>query len=368
MPTKMKRRGKKVTRATVCLDGKIVTTKQFDGWSRSVQDEARAWEIARREEIVKERKRLLTRGFTLADWMREYLDFSLENQAPKTYEEKFYVFERFVDDYGDEMRVDEISPELVKEYLIDQDLERSGNAANKDRKNLSAGWNWAKLHIKDWPINDCEDNPFLKIPRFKEIRKDRHIPSAEDFWKVVDYATGQDKIILIAAYHLAARRGELWRLEWKEDLSFSEKAVKLTTRKTDDGNWESKWLPFQENDMLHRALLWQWENVRTNAHDHIFWSTREDGSHYGKPYVARQHWMKELCTEAGVKPFGMHAIRHRRAIDLYKAGAELCEIQEVLRHHKPTTTQIYLRKLDLDLSDLPRVMEVTKPGTVVNFG
>jgi hypothetical protein len=58
--------------------------------------------------------------------------------------------------------------------------------------------------------------------------------------------------------------------------------------------------------------------------------------------------MKRLCKRAGVKPFGLHAIRHLTASTLYGKGYSLAHIQAVLRHKNPKTTERYLRKLGLE--------------------
>ena len=69
---------------------------------------------------------------------------------------------------------------------------------------------------------------------------------------------------------------------------------------------------------------------------------------YGKPFVTRQKLMRRLCKWAGVKPFGLHAIRHLTASTLYGKGYSLAHIQAVLRHKNPKTTERYLRKLGLE--------------------
>ena len=70
--------------------------------------------------------------------------------------------------------------------------------------------------------------------------------------------------------------------------------------------------------------------------------TRE---YYGQPFKYRQHFMNRICEEAGVKPFGFHAIRHLTASTLFKAGYEVAVIQTVLRHKSPNTTERYLRSI-----------------------
>jgi len=65
-------------------------------------------------------------------------------------------------------------------YMSGQAESRSGYAANKERKNLIAAWNWGRKYI-DPPLPD--KNPFC-VERMPEKRTPRYVPSEEDFWKV----------------------------------------------------------------------------------------------------------------------------------------------------------------------------------------
>ncbi len=57
---------------------------------------------------------------------------------------------------------------------------------------------------------------------------------------------------------------------------------------------------------------------------------------------------------AGVKPFGLHSIRHLTASILANAGEPLIRIQAILRHKKLATTERYLHRL----TDLKSTMQV----------
>ncbi len=306
----------------------------------------------------------LIQGVTLAQFNDVYLDEVKQGQSAKTYDEKLGAFHRFVENYGEDLRVDAIRPSMVLEYLQTQEAERSGNAANKDRKNLSAGWNWSKEFIEGWPLDTAHPNPFTVVPRRKEERSDRVVPSEEGFWAVYGVSEGQDRVILMAAYYLAARRGELWGLTWKDDVDLKDKRVRLKTNKTAGVKAKYTWLPMV--DELYKALLWQWENVRTIAHDYVFWSQAEN-QHKGNRFRYRQKWMSKLCEAAEVASFGMHGIRHLRAIRLYTDGARLSSIQKWLRHDTPSTTEIYLKSFGLDLDDLLEVAEASSHSKAANF-
>ncbi|MDR3319750.1 MAG: tyrosine-type recombinase/integrase [Desulfovibrio sp.] len=52
--------------------------------------------------------------------------------------------------------------------------------------------------------------------------------------------------------------------------------------------------------------------------------------------------MERLCKRAGVKKFGVHAIRHLSATIFADAGLDLT-VQAILRHKKHNTTARYIK-------------------------
>lgn len=80
------------------------------------------------------------------------------------------------------------------------------------------------------------------------------------------------------------------------------------------------------------------------------------------PYSMRQPsiklMLKRLCKKAGVIPFGFHATRHYFAVCLVKSQkADITDIQQLLGHQRPTTTDIYLRSVAPNLDRLAGVIE-----------
>jgi len=291
------------------------------------------------------------------EWADKYLDEAKGRFVEKTYKEKNAAFKRLFQmrGVGPKMKVAEfVSSDLSETsiaytYLNAQFQKRGGNAANKDRKNLARAWNWGQKNLSRFPKNLV--NPFHAVDRFPKRTIGRYVPPSGDFWKVYEVATGQDKVMLLTALHLGARRGEIFRIK-RSDVDFANNNVRLWTRKRERGDQEFDWLPLT---MELREMLYKWCEYRfsvpTPDEEHVFVCLDEDPvcePYYGKPFLKRQFLMKRLCKRAGVKCFGFHGIRHLSATILYHNGKDLNYLQRFLRHQNPTTTQGYLKRLGLE--------------------
>ena len=282
-----------------------------------------------------------TNTVSLFDWSQSYLDYSEATFADVTYSEKKSVFKRFFKSVDPCLAVNELTPAHVEAYVILQKSKRSGYAANKDRKNLLAAWEWGMEYMtpKLPKPNPCQ------VKKMPEIRQPRYVPPEADFWKVYDVTVGQDRVMLLAFLHLAARRGEIFRLTW-DDIDFTADQARLWTRKREGGHYEYDWLPMTQ--MLKEALLWWQGNRPIKDSPYVFLCLDEKKfceESYGKPFKYRQHFMMYVCARAGVKKFGFHAIRHLTATVLYKLGIPIADIQIILRHQSATTTAKYLKSL-----------------------
>jgi integrase len=174
----------------------------------------------------------------LGDWAEQYLDYAQSIFSKKAYGEKKSMFARFLESVDPTMPVSQLTRAKVMDYVIKQHDTRSGYAANKDRKNLIAGWNWGIKYMEP-PLP--EPNP-CRVDKMPEIRRPRYVPPEDDFWRIYALAEGQDKVMLLSFLHLAARRGEAFRLELS-DLDFANDRIRLWTSKRTGGNFEYDWLP-----------------------------------------------------------------------------------------------------------------------------
>jgi integrase len=118
--------------------------------------------------------------------------------------------------------------------------------------------------------------------------------------------------------------------------------------------YEKIWM----HDDLEKLLIWQWKN-RHPTSPYVFCHMNEKSKLYGKPYVARWKFLKKLCRQADVEPFGYHDIRHTVAKylnGLQKVG--LKKVQQALRHRKQTTTEIYVEGNYTDTKDAVKLLEI----------
>ncbi len=267
----------------------------------------------------------------LLEWANAYLDFCKRRFVRNTYKEKVYAFRLFFRSVSSSMSIDELNKGHVLAHFTGPNCEGcSGNSLNRYRKDLVAAWNWGLRYLEGLPA----ENPF-QIDRFSETRYPRYVPPLADFWAVLAQTESkQDYAFLLSYLYLAARRSELFRLRI-DDVDLERKLLRLGTKKRVDGSLEYNWLPIA--DPLFPVLS---EHLTTVSGPWVFPNPKT-----GKAYHERAKWMKRLCAAAGVKPFGLHSVRHLTASLLAERGVPLVQIQQILRHTRLTTTERYIRSL-----------------------
>lgn len=312
--------------------------------------EALQWEQEEKEKY-RRGETYQTRTVSLGEWANEYLDYAKQCFCESTYTEKCFAFrEFFASGIPPETPTESYSSKPALEHLQNQANLRSGNAANRQRKNLRAAWEWG-VKFLGMP----EKNPFHSVQRFAEERYDRRVPTLEEFWKVFALAENDiDRLMLFAYLQTGARRDELFRLKWA-DSDFQKKQLRLMWRKNNLGEWREYWLPM--TDELVEMLKVQ--RKVTGLLGYVFMRCADDGKWV--PYEARVQWLKRLCKRAGVEQFGFHGVRHLFASILASKNVPLVEIQKMLRHGSIQTTARYIHTLQEGsreaLAALPKLEE-----------
>lgn len=319
--------------------------KQFETKKEAKEWEVQQWQIP--DEIWGKKDDMVS----LLDWAEKYLDDAESRFSTGVYKEKCSLFIRFLASVNKHAPAKNLIPKKVLDYLTVQKNARSGYAANRDRKNLVAAWNWGVQYLGFPTLNPC------RVHRFPEIRHPRYVPSEEDFWIVCDLAQGQDKVMILTYLYLAARKREIFRAKWDDDVNLQSKKFRLPTRKRKDGTLEYDWLPIGMGE-LYDALL---QHRRNNHSEWVFPDPQT-----GEPYTTRHRWLKQLCKKAGVRPFDIHAIRHLSASIMADNGVAPYKIKDMLRHKSSATTDKYIRRLG-NLSDVSEVFSRQKSRPIEPF-
>lgn len=364
MPSLVKRNGKRRWRASIMVQGNV-RQKLYPDDSKDSYRAAVQWEAQAKETLKSPSQKTDTVSWTVLNWLNDYLDFVESRLTKKTYMEKKGTFNRLLRHFPGGTFLEDITVTSALKFLQQDFKSRSGYATNKDRKNLNTAWSWGRRYLQGFPSGL---NPFHAVERFPEKRSPRYIPPEEDFWSVYNMTTGQDKLMLLAFLHLAARRGEIFNIQWS-DISFHDSRIRLWTNKRLGGDREADWLPMTTE--LKAALLEWWEK-RPIKSEHVFVCLEKFHfceEHYGQPFRYRMQFMRRLCDRAGVKRFGFHAIRHLAASILYKSGYPVAVIQAVLRHKSAQTTTKYLQTLGVEQTRtaLEEVMANRGPAKVLDF-
>ncbi len=185
--------------------------------------------------------------------------------------------------------------------------------------------------------------------------------------KVVDYlsieetsailksvnATGdagkRDLLLLTLLYDTAARVQEI------ADLHFGD--IKLGTNKsscvylTGKGR-KTRSVPISTRTYEMLVPYLESRNCKTAA-DFVFVNrVGRQLTRHGISYILKKYssLAEEYCPSLKGKEVSPHVLRHSKAVHLLQGGVDLIKIRDLLGHESITTTEIYVRTLDTDLS------------------
>ena len=270
---------------------------------------------------------------TCGEWLEARLD-DYVTRGLESIDEKRLCYRRFFIDVPPETPVTQLTPLMCRKHLNAQSGKISGHSANRSKRHLLEAWNWG-VEVLDLPAK----NPFKPIPDHAEERGVKYVPSEADFWEVYNAQDDQQiQLMLLLLYYTGCRRAEIHRLTWG-DVDLVDGKVRIGNRKGRSGSWRWYWISLP-HDAIHALRVWRIRSCRTAETERVICNQKN-----GEKIENWHHLMSQICQQAGVKPFGYHGIRHMVAVKLYRAGHTVSEIQQLLCHESPGTTEIYLRSL-----------------------
>lgn len=189
-------------------------------------------------------------------------------------------------------------------------------------------------------------NPADRIKYFSVEKKKKYIPPKKDVDVILSLATTEQKYYLLAIINSLARVNEINKLKWSDDF---EKYIILRTRKSKNSDITERKIP--KNKTLKKII-----ESMPKIGEYVF--CHMSGKQKGEMYGYRSKMLKSLCRKAKVKIFTYHNLRHYGASRLADAGVPITDIQILLGHQRPTTTDIYLQSIRPNLVEAMEKLEV----------
>jgi integrase len=154
----------------------------------------------------------------------------------------------------------------------------------------------------------------------------------------------------------ALRPEEAFGLRW-QDIDWHHNQIKIcrgwSKGKETSGKNEGSMTQVVMHPALAYALqVWRRDTVYHRDSDWVFASAKTKGTTPRSAGVAGQDYLRPAAVKAGVIPlnykgrFGWHNLRYSLATFFAANDESLPLIQSVLRHAKPTTTSVYLHRVN----------------------
>lgn len=253
----------------------------------------------------------------------------LEGKSPKTLES----YQRELLRFSQYMKKDikDINTMDIRMYLAQYSKNNSKNTTiNTKIYIFKSFFGW--LHREEY----IGKNPMTKINVAKVEKRIRDALTPEELEMVrINCKTERDHAILEFFYSTGCRLDEVYKLN-KQDINWNTDSVKVIGK----GNKER----VTYLNAKSKVYLWQYLNIRKDNNEALFVSSKFPYNRLGQRGIEKI--FNKLGRDAGItKSVFPHRIRHSMATNILRSGANLVEVQKLLGHTNPSTTQIYC---DLD--------------------
>jgi len=320
--------------------------KRYSKTGFASKKEAEKWQILKVAELDREAKTPPKESnsslqdfspLTLGDLMLKYMAVAERTLSFKTLSYRRTVFRRFLTKTGD-IPAAGVTPDMVETYLLSRP---TNNNFNKDRIEIHRLYSWGCRRQM------VDKNPVYPIEKLTIEHEKKAIPTPDEMAKIL-MAAGPDRPLLLILFHTMARIDEILRLRW-EDVNFTEKAVRLWTRKRRGGAWEHDWMEMNED---LEAILWGlWK--KREQDEFVFFNSLSRNRYLYRPKI-----MKTICKRAGVPHYSFHCIRHFVASFLHdKMKQSVSVVSKLLRHKNKATTEKYLQTIDPEVRGTMKLLE-----------
>jgi len=217
------------------------------------------------------------------------------------------------------VQLKEITPLEVDTYIRSRALTRKPATVNREVEILR------HMFRKAMEWEKATENPVQHVRPLRVNNRRLRFLSVEEVNRLLEVADLSLYPILIVALNTGMRRGELFKLRWK-DLDFKTGFLRVA----DSKNGEPRQIPM--NDLLVQTLK---QIPRRLDSVYVFPGKTGNG------LVDIRKRFSRALSEAEIEDFKFHDLRHTFASHLVMSGADLTTIKELLGHKSIEMTLRY---------------------------
>lgn len=289
------------------------------------------------------------RAITFEEWATDYLQLE-EIQRLRSLKDRVNVVRLQLIPYFGKKHLTAITPEDVEAYR-GQRRKSNGKAVslqtiNNDHIILKHCLNVAKRKRL------LTTNPATLVPIPCANNERDRVLTAEEWQRLYEVASAHLKPILLAAYHLGQRLGEILNLTWdRVDL---HRGI-ITLRGVDTKTNKPRQVPMTPQV---KTTLVELSKVRDIAHKHVFVYQRN-------PVREVKTTFRTACRKAGIENLRFHDLRHCAATNLRRAGVDTTTAMQIIGHKSPLMWKRYNSVAESDLLTAANKLNTYLSNTVI---
>lgn len=273
------------------------------------------------------------RMVTFEEWAETYLQLE-EVQHLRSLKDRVNAIRFQLIPFFGKQHLTAITPEDVEAYRS-QRRKSNGQAAslqtiNNDHIILKHCLNVAKRKRL------LTTNPATLVPIPSANNERDRVLTAEEWQRLYEAAAPHLRPILLTAYQLGQRLGEILNLTW--DRVDVHRGI-ITLRGVDTKTNRPRQVPM--TSQVKTALV-ELSKVRDIAHKHVFVYQRS-------PVKDVKTAFRTACRKAGIDNLRFHDLRHCAATNLRRAGVDTTTAMQIIGHKSPLMWKRYNSVAESDL-------------------
>jgi integrase len=179
-------------------------------------------------------------------------------------------------------------------------------------------------------------NPATLVPIPCANNERDRVLTTDEWTRLYDGAASHIKPILLTAYHLGQRLGEILNLTWdRVDL---HRGI-ITLRGVDTKTNKPRQVPMTPQV---KATLMELSKVRDLVHKHVF-------VYHRNPVKGVKTAFRTACRNAAIENLRFHDLRHCAATNLRRAGVDTTTAMQIIGHKSPLMWKRYNSVAESDL-------------------